>query len=164
MIQEIRDEESFDTVFYEGTIRTDDEFIQLMQCSGNIPVFLFLDNECLGFAWLNGATGNMAFAHFGFKRAAGRKHTIAMGHALMRYWFAFPGNDGPLFEFIFGMMPGFNQAATKYVERLGWTKLGSVPQMLKCEYRGGRDSAEIYYISRFDYGKEIPETSTNSGG
>ena len=160
LVQEFKAEKTFDEVFYEGHIKTADEFVQLMQNPSNIPVMLFRGNECLGFAWLNGAAGNMAFAHFCFKKQAWGKWTLRMGRMLMDYWFSFPGKEGPLFEFIFGLMPGFNKAATKYVERLGWKYLGSVPQMLKCEYRTDRASAEIYYISRFDYVEEKPQAAT----
>ncbi len=162
MVGEFKGEKTFDEVFYEeGSVKTPDEYIQLMQRPSNIPVFLFRGDECLGFAWLNGTSGNMAYAHFLFKKKAWGKWTLHMGRMLMDYWFSFPGKDDePLFEFIFGLMPGFNKAATNYVERLGWTRLGSVPKMLKCAYRTDRASAEIYYISRFDYGKEKPEAAT----
>jgi hypothetical protein len=159
LVQEFKDEETFDQVFYEGTVKTADEFVQLMQNPSNVPVFLFKGKECFGCAWLNGSAGSMAFAHFCFKKAAWGDWTLLMGYMLMDYWFAFPGEDGPLFRFIFGMMPGFNKAATKYVERLGWEYLGSVPRMLKCEYRVGWASAEIYYISRLNYVEEEPQSA-----
>ena len=163
LVQEFKAEKTFDQVFFEGAVKTADEFVQLMQNPSNVPVFLFRGKECLGCAWLNGSAGNMAFAHFCFKKHAWGKWTLHMGRMLMDYWFSFPGEDEPLFEFIFGLMPGFNKAATKYVERLGWKYLGSVPKMMKCEYRADRASAEIYYISRFDYVEKEPQAASQSG-
>ena len=151
-------------MFYEGTITTGDEFVQLMQNPANIPVFVFQDKEWVGFAWLNGAAGDMAYGHFCFRRAYWDIHTLPAGKKIVEYWFSFPGSDGPLFEFILGLVPNFNESANRYVKRLGFSHVGSIPGLLQCEYRADRASAEIYYISRFDYVEEKPETCPDSSG
>ena len=162
IVEQLKDEGSFEFLFYEGTIKTGDEFVQLMQNPCNVPVFAFRDKKLLGFAWLNGMAGTMAYGHLCSTKAARSKYTIEMGHMFMEYWFSFPGKDGPLFEFLFAMIPGFNSPAQNYLERLGWNHLGSVPKMLKCAYRPDRESAEIYYISRFDYGKKGQQQTSNT--
>ncbi len=160
MVEQLKDEGSFELLFYEGTIKTGDEFVQLMQNPSNVPVYAFMGKECIGFAWLNGMAGTMAYGHLCATKAARGPYTTEMGHRFMEYWFSFPDKDGlPLFEFLFAMIPGFNNPAQHYLERLGWNRLGSVPGMIKCAYRTGRESAEIYYISRFEYVEEEPQAA-----
>ena len=164
LFEQIQTEGSFELLFYEGTIKTGDEFVQLMQNPSNVPVFAFMETECIGFAWLNGMAGTMAYGHLcslnkSLIKSLKRHYIYKMGRMFMDYWFSFPGKDGPLFEFLFAMIPGFNNPAMNYLERLGWNHLGSVPQMLKPAYRTDRASAEIYYISRFDYVEEEPQAA-----
>ena len=172
MVEQLKDEGSFELLFYEGTIKTGDEFVQLMQNPCNVPVYAFLGKDCIGFAWLNGMAGTMAYGHLcslnrGYlteavfiKNTYSKRYYIhKMGCMFMDYWFSFPGEDGPLFEFLFAMIPGFNNPAMHYLERLGWNHLGSVPAMIKPAYRTDRVSAEIYYISRFEYVEKEPQAA-----
>jgi len=91
-------------------------------------------------------TSNYAFAHFCmFREVWGR--AIEIGKTGVDYWFSWPGTDGPLLDVIVGIMPGFNHRAHKYVENLGWTRLGVIPGMFRDKERN-REDAVIYYISR----------------
>jgi len=64
------------------------------------------------------------------------------------YWFSWPGSDGTrLLDVLIGIMPGFNHRAHRYVEKLGWTHLGKIPNMFK-DTEGNREDAIIYYTSR----------------
>ena len=159
LFDQMQEEGTFENAFYDGTVKTADEFVQTMQSPSNFPVFVFSGADCVGFAWLSGGSSNLVFANFCFIKDAWEKCARETGGKLLDYWFAFPGEDGPLYEFIFGAVPSFNKAAASYVYRLGWTYLGTVPQMVKSEYRADRASAEIYYISRFDYVEKEPQAA-----
>ncbi len=126
----------------------------MMQNESNYPCGLVHNGNLVGFAWLNNLAGNTAYAHFAFAREGWGHHADELGHEVIKYWLSWPGEDGPLIEFIIGIIPGFNRFAQKFVERLGFTRSGSVPGMIRTPHRDeDRTSAEIYYLSRFDYGK-----------
>jgi len=148
----LRAENIFDKVFYEGTIVTNVDFMLTMKAPGNLPVFLFCDTEPLGVAWINGAAGNMAFVHFAFLKKSWGKVTKNMGKRLLDYWFSFPGEDGPLFEFLFGMMPTFNRQAFRYMKSMGFKVIGEVPKFHKSPYHDDLLDIVVSYYPRTDHG------------
>lgn len=134
------------TTFWEGSITDQSHFVRLARSPNNHMVFFFEDTNCVGFAWLSGVTSNYAFNHFClFKEVWGR--SIEIGKDCVDYWMSWPGTNGPLLDVIVGIMPGFNTRAHKYVERLGWTRLGVIPGMFR-DLERNRDDAVVYYLSR----------------
>ena len=133
--------------FWEGSVTDQSHFVRLARSPNNHMVFFFDDTETVvGFAWLSSVTSNYAFAHFCmFKEVWGRAEWI--GQIGMDYWFSWPGDNGFLLDVIIGIMPGFNHRAHKYVENLGWTRLGVIPGMFR-DLERNREDAVIYYISR----------------
>lgn len=149
--QKTQNEGTFQTVFYEGDIRTPDDFLQMMKLPLTIAVFAFSGDRPIGFAWLNGTVKNLAFAHFCFLKDSWGKDTLKGGQMIIDYWRNFPDQAGePLFDVIFGVTPSGYGAALKYIKRLGFKRMGTVPGMLKNAYAGERDSAVISYLSRFE--------------
>lgn len=140
------DQDLIKTTFWEGSITDPSHFVNMATNKNNHVVFFLEGMECVGFAWLSGVTGNYAFAHFCFfKEVWGRATEI--GKVGMDYWFSWPGTDGPLLDVIVGIMPGFNERAHSYVEKLGWTRLGVIPGMFRDRERN-REDAVVYYATR----------------
>jgi len=134
------------TVFWEGHVTNLNHFLALMKSPNNHPVFFFDNKTCVGFAWLSSVAGNYAFTHFClFKDVWGK--AVEVGLNAVDYWFSWPGTDGPLLDVLIGIMPGFNKRAHKYVDKLGWTKLGQIPGMFKDKDRN-RENAVVYYKTR----------------
>jgi hypothetical protein len=128
---DILDEEgSRDVVF--GSPKYDKEgFVKMLKSPRNLPVFIYdsEDQTALGLAWINGLARNHGFAHFAhLKIATVKRKTIQMGQAVMKYWFALGGDD-PVIDVIVGNIPSSNKRAIRYVQRLGWTVLGEIPQI-----------------------------------
>ena len=157
IFDQMQEDGTFENVFYDGTVKTANEFVQTMQSPDNFPVFVFSGANCVGFAWLSGGFGNLVFANFCFIKDAWEKCARETKGKLMDYWFAFPGEDGPLYEFIFALVPSFNKAAASYIFRLGWTYLGTVPQMVKSEYEPDRADLSLYYKERNAHVQEKPQ-------
>jgi hypothetical protein len=111
-----------DIVFSRGEVKNSQEFIQLMKHPNNLPLFVVIDKQIKGVAWLNHVSGNYAFGHFAFFKETWGK-TKEMGEAIIDYWFSFPGENGPLFDVIVGMVPSKNPRAIRFVEKLGFTQL-----------------------------------------
>jgi len=145
----------FDTVFYEGNINTEQDFISIMKSANNYPVFIFDEDKTpLGYAWLNGLGNNHAFAHFCYLKRSWGKHTQEFGSKLLKYWFSFPGEEGLLFDVILGNVPDFNKHAHKYIEKLGFKKVGEIPKMCINKSSNRKSSYYLYYYLREDHGQE----------
>lgn len=149
MYEKTRDEGLLKTVFWTREMSMAD-FIGMCQLAGNCLVFAFMGRECVGYAWLNGMSDNHAMAHFCLFKSIWGRRTEQVGKAILEHWFSFPGDDGPLFDTILGIVPGFNRRAHRFIERLGFIHLGTVPNMLKNRF--DREDAEIFYISRLNDG------------
>lgn len=132
--------------FWEGSIVHLSDFIIMAKRPNNHMVFFFEQKACVGFAWLSAVTSNYAFAHFCLFREIWGK-SVNIGKTCMDYWFSWPGDGGPLLDVIIGIMPGFNKHAHKYVEKLGWIRLGQIPGMFRDKERN-REDAVIYYVLR----------------
>ncbi len=146
IFDKIVDQGLLKTTFWEGSIADASQFIRMAKNPNNHMVLFFEQKACVGFAWLSAVTSNYAFGHFClFKEIWGR--SVNIGKTCVDYWFSWPGTGGPLLDVIIGIMPGFNKRAHKYVEKLGWVRLGQIPGMFRDKDRV-RDDAVIYYISR----------------
>ena len=53
-----------------------------------------------------------------------------MGKTLTNYWFDFNQNDGtPLIDVLIGQTPEWNRKACKFLLRIGWHVLGTIPYL-----------------------------------
>lgn len=140
-------EGKFESVFFEGLIRSDDDFISMLKSPGNVPVLITHGiDKMLGIAWMNALQGNLAFGHFCFlDDAIESKLTVECGKRVISYWLSFP-----TLEVIVGVIPSFNQPAIKYVERIGFEKIGSIKNMVRSAYLDGRFDAVLFYQSRIE--------------
>ena len=136
-------EGSFHLVFYDGTITTPEAFKALMQKPANVPVFFFDGSEPLGFAWLNGLNGGLAFAHFGGLKSA-RGRSVKIGQLAVSYWMA----NFKFLQVILGITPQVNRLAVRFIERIGFKVLGEIPRVLWDAYRAEKVSAVISYYAR----------------
>lgn len=120
-----------------GEATTTEKFLGLMKSPANIPTLLYLEgaSEPFGVAYLNGAGSNHCFAHFVYLKEVWGKKTLQAGWALCRYWF----NIVPELDVIVGNIASDNARAVKYVQRLGWKRLGEIP------YMANRKPATIVY-------------------
>jgi hypothetical protein len=130
-------------VFYDGRIKSPQEFKELLQKPSHVAVFFFEGLEPLGFAWLNSFSGNVAFGHFcGLREAVGR--TSEIGREVLRYWM---GNFTFL-DVIFGLTPKNNRLAVKFIQRIVFTVLGDVPNVIYDAYAGERVPGVLSYFAR----------------
>lgn len=144
VFRQIKQEKNFELVFYEGQIRSEDDFLSMMKSPANAPVFLLRNGVAAGVAWLNGFSANLAYGHFCFL-AADDRDTVKMGKSIVSYWLSFPQ-----LEFVMGVIPSFNRRAIEFVKKLGFKEVGDVPQMIKNTYGEDRAAAVILYLSRLD--------------
>jgi hypothetical protein len=141
-IQMVR-EGTFHHVFYDGTITSPEAFLETMQKPANVPVFFFDGSEPLGFAWLNGLSGNLAFAHFGGLKSA-RGRSVKIGQLAVKYWMT----NFKFLSVILGITPQPNRLAVRFIERIGFTVLGEIPGVLFDAFKAEKVSAVVSYYAR----------------
>lgn len=132
-------------VFWDGRVKTSQEFINYLKDPKNLPVFVFENDELKLFAWINSIGRNYAFVHYcTFNRGEDKTNIIdeAIG-----YWFGFEDEGKPLFDVLIGMTPTNNKHAIKFLEKCGFTQVGSIPDMADDVYRG-KTSIMISYRKR----------------
>lgn len=152
--QQMQAEEKFHRVFYDGRIRTPHDMLEVLQQPANLPVFAFMGSRPIGVAWLNGLCGNRAFAHFCMLNSARGKPAFKACRMFLDYWMSFEDAGEPILEFLIGVIMETNERAVRFVEALGFKRLGVIPQMLEDAYTGDRASAVVSYFSRFEDGRQ----------
>lgn len=148
--QKMMREGTFERVFYEGNVRNPFDFLELMQSQNNLPVFIFRGIEPITVGWLNGAIGKRAFAHFCVMSSAWGRDSLQACRLGLKFWMSFQAHGEPVFDVLIGVIPEANPQAIAFAQRVGFTKLGSVPGMVV--YQGDRVAAAILYYSRFPNG------------
>lgn len=140
-------EGTFRTVFYSGPVVDPESFLMSMQGDGVVAVFVFRGAQPVGVAWLTGCSDNRAFGHFLMLRESWGRDTIEAGRMVLAYWFSFTSNGRRVFDVILGVTPTDNARACKFVEKIGMTRLGSIPNMIRM--RDGRlSAATVSYATR----------------
>ena len=125
-------------VFYDGSITSAKQFVDMMKHPSNLPVIAY-NGEILGFGWLNDMAKNRALAHFCMFREAWGKHTLEIGHKFLDYWFSLEQNGEPLFRVLVGNTPPWNKPAVSFIQRLGFKIVGEIPYVGMISYIEGDD-------------------------
>ncbi len=135
-------------VFYNGNVKTDQDFLDTMKSTDNFPSFILVDGKIGGLGWLNGVVGNYAFSHFCFLKHAWGKDTAEMGKAIINYWLSLPGVEGPFLDVLIGLIPDFNQHATTFAQKMGYVRIGVIPKMAHNAYAGESVGMTVLYRVR----------------
>lgn len=136
-------EGTFKRVFCEGEIEGPEQFLELLKLPHNAPVFIYRGMKPIGFAWLNGFAGNIAFGHFCFLIEAWGKDAEPAGRMVLDYWMTFPA-----IQVVIGTTPETNGPAANYAERIGFARLGSIPRMVHNVHLGKNVAAIVLYYVR----------------
>jgi hypothetical protein len=134
-------------VFAGTNVSTSEDFRKMMRHPSNIPVFVVDGQQCIGFAWLNGVGGTHAYGHFcTFPNEA--MSAVEMGEMVMGYWWSLGGPDNYALDVILGTIPAFNQRAVAFIQKVGFVKLGEIPNLFSNPMTKERWPAVILYCTR----------------
>lgn len=115
-------------VFYDGTVRTREQFLADVLRPGSLPFVIMAGEEVACFTWLNSIEGRAARAHFViFRKFWGRKTRIPLGRNFYRYVLSIRDADGCLFDCLYGITPENNPLAWKAALQSGWKLIGTIP-------------------------------------
>lgn len=142
-------DKTFEIVFYDGEIRTSEDFLRLLKSKENFPAFVIEDNKIKAFAWLNDLKDNHAIAHFCVFKESWGNGVRDFGIEMLKYWFSFPKEDGaPLFDIILGVTPSGYKVVLKFIKDIGFHIVGDVPQVIWDAYKKRHTSATLSYCER----------------
>jgi len=130
-------------VFWDGSVTSADQFLAVMKRPGNIPVFGHDGTSMLAVAWLNGVQRNYAHAHFACFREAWGRSSLDVCRAFLDYWGAFSSEGRYIFDVVVGETPSHLRKALKFINRLGFVRVGSIPKIAN-----GNDIMVSYKVMR----------------
>jgi hypothetical protein len=128
-------------VFYDGVIRTVDQFVEFAREPYNRFFGLTYMGELEAFAWVNCYEGRSARIHFSsIMHSACREHTLRKlehGRHFVRYILT----DNP------GLWT-VNRPALGYIKRIGFQFLGTVPEAYECPWEKEPRDIVMSYLNR----------------
>ena len=134
-------------VFYEGTVATKEQFLQVMKYGENLLYLVLSDKETIGYAWLNRFENRTARYHFcAFRDYWGNLDEIAK--SIMDILINMKAQDGEyLFDLFTGYIPVWNQRAIKFTLKNGGKSAGVIPNAIwNATTKKSEDAEFIYYI------------------
>ena len=116
------------TVFYDGSVNSEHEFLLVMQNTENLPIIAF-DEVPIGMGWINGISFKYALCHhFFFKEFWGKK-TVEGAKSFIDYWFSMKDDKGYIFNTLLGMTPSNNKLAVRFLDKINFHKVGEIPHI-----------------------------------
>ncbi|MDD5189410.1 MAG: hypothetical protein PHE50_00025 [Dehalococcoidales bacterium] len=136
-------------VFYDGTIKTEEDFRQLIKEKNNFALFGFVDRRLAGVAWVNALYDNHASPHFCIFREFWGRYSQSLGRRAIDCWFSIKNKYGKhLLDILTGVTPSEYKHAVRYISRLGFIVIGELPYVGYNALTKKYGSVTLSYIER----------------
>jgi len=134
-------EETANVVFYDGSIRNEDQFLQYFRSkSADLYVISNSDKHTVALGWLNTFDQRTAQVHYvGFKKHFNRE-SLKLGREFVQQILRMG------YVTLTGIIPDTNPAACRMAEALGFTKLGTIPDHCYLYHEDRMVAGNVYYI------------------
>jgi len=136
-----------ETVFYDGYIRTADDFLLLMK---NKFIFFWVlkdGEQTVGYVWLDRAEGKAIRQHYcTFKEYWGK--AVELGKFVLDKIMALQNDDGFIFSVLIGIVPEWNKKAIDFSVKCGGVNAGVIPNMIWNGYKEQTENAVLIYYTR----------------
>lgn len=148
LFDRIAEERQLEKLFYDGSIKTNEEFLNLMKYSANKLFLIFCDDEIAGIIWLNGFETRSAVLHFClFRRFWGDK-ALFIGKATLNELLYMKDPEGHIFDVLLGLTPANNKLAVRYIQKIGMNVAGELPKAIWDAKLQQSISGVVSYITR----------------
>ena len=135
------------SVFATTLVKDSGDFLKMMKSPSNVPVFALSGDRCIGFSWLNNVGVTNAFGHFCY--FPNQEFTaMEWGRKVMDYWWSLKGTKGYALDVLLGSIPAFNQRAVAFIQKLGFVKLGEIPNLFINPMTGEKWASVVLYSLR----------------
>ncbi|MBI9110313.1 hypothetical protein [Maridesulfovibrio ferrireducens] len=136
-----------ETVFYEGTIRNETEFVKALKSS--VTWLVVQDEVIVAVIWLTRHEGKFARFHFITFQACARRHLVKMGQYVLREIMQMKDNSGKFtFDMLLGSIPARNRGAVNYAKKCGGKVCGELPNGAWIEREGKSENAILIAVTR----------------
>ena len=132
----------------DGCATNADEFLALMQ-SPSQQLYLGLIGEILGaVVWCNNFKKGSCEVHYATRKWTWGKYTVRLGKEFCAHILNQKDDRGYLFDILWGVTPAEHRLACRFLKRLGWVVLGTVPHGVYDASRQATVPAMISYYTR----------------
>ena len=114
-------------VVFNETVKSSDDFLRLFKSPNVFPVVAGHGALAMGMAWLTDVGQNYASGHFCMFNASWGALSYEVGNEIIKYWFSLQKEGKPMLDVVIGKVPETNRKALKYIERLGFNIIGTIP-------------------------------------
>lgn len=146
-------EGTLERTFYDGTVRTREEFLADVLRIGSLPFLVFWEGKPAGFTWYNTLEGRSARGHYVFfKSVWGRKTSALIGRCIYEHFLTLRDERGELFDLILGLVPKRNAVAWKLPLLCGAFIIGEIPYGAYMAATGRSEDAVLVGVTRESLG------------
>jgi len=133
-------------VFYEGTIKTADQFLHMAKSRNALFYLVIIGTETIGYIWFNRLENKTAHYHFcSFKEYWGKNEEIGK-HILPTVLGWKNKKGGYLLDLLIGYIPIWNKRAIAFSLKCGGKSAGTIPNAIwNGETQKSEDAVFIYY-------------------
>jgi len=144
-----------DTVFYDGSVMSADDFLKTMKHGMTQLFMVSIDNEVAGAVWLTDFEVRRAAFHFCFFSNAWKKDLVDAGKECVTQILNAERLSVPMFDCLIGIVPATNRAAQIWCHKMRFRRIGVLPKGAWIQREQRSVPATIYYVERGNYGKGI---------
>lgn len=120
-----------ETVFYGGDVMTHADFVAFARSDFNHFYAMTFNGEIEACAWLNSFEGRTARVHFSSLHGCKPGHSVKHGINFTRWVLSAPDPANPEINWLntlCGLTPASNRLALRFIKRLGFKRLGEIPE------------------------------------
>jgi hypothetical protein len=148
LFERMQEEGLVETVFYDGRIKTAEDFLRMMKGMNQLWVVKF-NGEIAGFFWLNNFDMRKAEFHFCFFDNLRGTDALEAGRKITGMLINMKDLAGfPLYDLLYGMTEVTNEPARYWCESLGYQHFGVIPAALWNARLQKSVPAHYWYVER----------------
>jgi len=132
-------------VFYNGHIRSAEDFISFMKDSNQFLVLSFdmESKKILAWGMINEIKDGVAYAHFSFLDG----FKSGPGETIIDYWRNLKKENGDyLVEVLIGITPESYERVLKVIQSWGFKMVSKIPKICTMYYQGRKEAGVISYL------------------
>ena len=146
-------EDTLDKIFYDGSIRNTNDFIQFFRNSEHEIYFVEYKGKEVGFFWLNSFKHKSAFINYCFYKEFWGDKALKISRLTIEFIFQRKDqHDEHLVDVLLGLTPASNKLAIKFLLKNGMTTIGKIPGLLYDASTGAIVDGILSYKQRQEKG------------
>ena len=151
--EQMRQENIVKRMFYDGSVCDEMKFLAWMKSPHKIIHTMWDEGEIAALCLLTGYNGHSAIGHYCIFKKFLREKANEIAKQAIEYWFSWKTKNGePALHSIVGFTPDNNRLAIKMLPRMGFTIVGTIPDLAWNAYKKKRVGITISYRRRQENG------------